>query len=127
MKILGMVFLMTFETVIASTNNYNLSLDLTLNGKHVSSPRIIVKEGEIASISQKTANEKQFIDVIATRKKPNNILMQFTLGTIDKNGIKHISARPQIIAKENVQTKITQGNSEKEEFSLSVIATRLIK
>lgn len=132
MKILGMALLMTLGTAYASTNSYDLKMDLSLNGKHVSSPRIIVKEGEVASITQKTANEEQFIDVIATKSEmrniSNGILMKFTVGTIDKNGVKHISARPQVITKENVQAKITQGNNEgKEELSLSVIASKQIQ
>ena len=53
MKILGMALLMTVGTAFASTNSYEIKMDLSINGKHISSPRVIVEEGKLATLSQK--------------------------------------------------------------------------
>lgn len=135
MKILGMAFLMTFGTAFASTNFYDLKMDILINGKHSFSPRILVKEGQVGSFTQKniSTGEESFIDVVASKSMikdiNNGVLMKFTIGTIDKNGTKHIIGQPQVIAKENQQAKITEGTTRNgsEVLSLSVIATKRIQ
>lgn len=103
-------------------------MDLSLNGKHISSPRVIVKAGETATITQKTDTEESFIEVVATEGEVQNhkgIIMNFTVGTIGKSGERTIISRPQILAKENEQAQITVGeNGGIENLSLTVLATR---
>ncbi len=129
MKILGLTFLLACSSAFASITSYDLKMDLSLNGKHVSSPRIIAKEGEIASIVQKSDDKETFIDVVTTKADTKNaVLMKFTVGTIGKNGERTILARPQIIAKENETAKISQGETGGQELlSLSVTAKRQIQ
>lgn len=124
MKILGLAFLLAIGTASASTN-YNLKFDLSLNGKHVASPRLITKEGETASIVQKNDEGETFIDVVATKatNMKNAVLMNFTIGTIGKSGERTTLSKAQIIAKENKQATITQHESDgRENLSLTVIA-----
>jgi len=59
---------------MASFAGYDLKMDLSLNGKHVSSSRIIVKSGEMGSITQKTepSDTANFIEVIASEGEIQN-------------------------------------------------------
>lgn len=135
MKILWMVFLMTFGNAFAATNFYDLKMDILMNGNHRFSPQILVKEGQVGSFTQTNINtgEESFIDVVASKSEikniKNGVLMKFTIGTVDKNGIKHIFGQPQVIASENQEANITEGITEKgnEILSLSVIATKRIQ
>lgn len=47
------------SSAFASNNGYDLKMDLSMNGKHVSSPRIIVKAGKIVSKPQILAKENE--------------------------------------------------------------------
>ena len=122
---------MTIGNSFAATNRYNLKMDLSLNGKPTSSPSLIVNEGEIAKITQRSSNgDENFIEVIASRNKDgkvqNSVLMKFTIGTVEKSGKKIIFSKPQIIAKENEIAMISQKNNNgPEQIALSVIATTL--
>ena len=126
MKKLGLLLLLAGSSALAA-KGYDLKMDLSLNGKHVSSPRLIVKAGETASISQKTDTEESFIEVVATEGSIQNhqsILMNFIVGVIDQNGQIVIKAKPQILANENEAAQITVGENNGDEISLSVVATR---
>lgn len=127
MKLLGLALLMVGSSAFASTNGYDLKMDLSMNGKHVSSPRIIVKAGEKGTINQKTDTEESFIEVVATEGQVQNnkgIMMNFTVGYIGKNGERTIVSKPQILAKENEPAQITVGEKDGTELSLSVVAKR---
>lgn len=127
MKLVAIVLAFIGSTAFASTHGYDLKMDLSLNGKHVSSPRLIVKAGETAYINQKTDTEESFIEVVATEgsiQKHQGILMNFIVGVIDQNGHRVIKAKPQILAKENEAAQITVGENNGDEISLSVVATR---
>ncbi len=124
MKVLGLTFLLIINTAMASTH-YDLKFDLFLHGKHVASPRVMTKEGEIASIIQKTNETETFIDVVATKaaNMKNAVLMNFTIGTINTLGERTTLSKAQIISKENKTATITQHESDgRENLSLTVIA-----
>ncbi len=127
MKMLVTVLAFVGSSAFAATNGYDLKMDLSLNGKHVSSPRVIVKAGETATVTQKTDTEESFIEVVATEGSIQNhegILMNFVVGVIGKNGERTIKAKPQVLAKENEPALITVGEKNGEEVSLSVVANR---
>lgn len=127
MKLIAIVLAFMGSSAFASTNAYDLKMDLWMNGKHVSSPRIIVKAGEMGSISQKTDTEESFIEVVATEGQFQNhkgIMMNFTVGYIGKNGERTVVSKPQILAKENEPALITVGEKDGTELSLSVVAKR---
>ncbi len=127
MKLVAIVLAFIGSSAFASTNAYDLKMELSLNGKHVSSPRLTVKAGETAYINQKTDIEESFIEVVATEGAIQNhqgILMNFIVGVIDQNGQRVIKAKPQILANENEAAQITIGENNGDEISLSVIATR---
>lgn len=127
MKLVAIVLAFISGSAFGSTKGYDLKMDLSLNGKHVSSPRLIVKAGETATITQKTQTEESFIEVIATEGSIQNhqgILMNFIVGVIDHNGQRVIKAKPRILAKENEAAQITVGGNNGDEVSLSVVANR---
>lgn len=111
-----------------ASNGYDLKMELSMNGKKVSSPRIIVREGETGSITQETSNEKTFIEVVAKEGEIQNhkgIMMNFVVGYIGQDGKRTIVSKTQILTKENETAQITVGNDDgKETMSLSVVAQR---
>lgn len=127
MKLLGLALILVGSSAFATTNGYDLKMDLSMNGKRVSSPRIIVKAGEKGTINQKTGTEESFIEVVATEGQVQNhkgIMMNFTVGYIGKNGERNIVSKPQILAKENEPALITVGEKDGTELSLSVVVKR---
>ena len=117
------------SSVFAATNAYDLKINLSKNGKSVSSPEMIVKEGELATITEESLTEKSFIEVVATEgaiDQTKGILMKFSVGLIGKDGKKTISGTPQILAQEGQKAEIGFDNG-KERISLSVIAKRKIQ
>ncbi len=126
MKLLGLVLVLISSFSFAATNGYDLKMEFSMNGKHVSSPRVIVKAGEMATITQKTDTEETFIEIIATEGEIQNnkgILMTAVIGTVSSDGTKTIISKPQILAKENKTALIQIGNKDSE-ISLSIIAKR---
>lgn len=116
------------SAAFANGGGYDLKMDLSMNGKHVSSPRLIAREGEVASITQNLNGEKIFIEVVATEKPTANnraILMSFVVGKISATGEKTIVSTPKIIALENDKAEVTVNNDQgKESIALSVTAAR---
>ena len=125
MKSVTAVILFFFSlSAIAGPKAYELKIDFSMHGKHVSSPRIIVKEGESATITQESNGEKIFMDVIVTGKK-KAITMKFELSTLTAAGEKKIFSAPKIIALENEKAQISVGNeNDKDLLDMSVVANR---
>jgi hypothetical protein len=114
------------SSAFASSNAYDLKMDLSLNGKHLSSPRVIVKEGEVATITQKTESEENFIEVTATENMVmhhRGIKMNFTVGTIAKDGKRIVASKPQVLVEENKPAQLMM-NGGSAQLSLSVVAQR---
>ncbi len=125
MKSLFILFLILISSYsFASTQTYDLKIDLSINGKHIASPRMIVKDGVTSSMTQDSDGKRTFIDVIATEQK-SAILMKFVVGTISKIGEKQILSTPQILTVANEKAEVTVGNQkESSEMNLSVIARK---
>ena len=127
-KMAVLLFLMVGSSALATLRTYDLKVNLTMNGKHVSSPQIIAKEGETASMTQELNGEKIFMDVIATEntaKDKNAIFMKFSVGTISAKGEKKIISTPQILALENQKAEIqVVDEKDHENLSISVVAIR---
>ncbi len=133
MKLLGLTFLLACSSAFASTAIYEIKTDLFLNGKYAYSPRFVVKEGQTASFTGKSNGyndgKETFIDVIATKADVKDaVMMKFTVGTIDKNGKRTILASPKMVAKENQEAQISQGEkSGRELLALTVTAKKQIQ
>ena len=109
-------------------NGYGLEMELSLNGKLISAPQINTKVGETSIITQKTDTTENFIEVTAIDSSilgNDGIMMTFVVGTIDKDGNRTITSKPQIFAKENTHSEVTVSQDDgKETLSLSVLAKR---
>jgi ribosomal protein S4 len=126
MRVLGFVLTIIAGSAFAE-NGYDLKINLSLNGKHVASPRIIVKAGEKATITQRGYSQESFIEVVATENEAKNvpgILMKFSVGYIQKNGERTIISQPQILTNENSLSTMTVGKIGEEQLSLIVQAER---
>jgi type II secretory pathway component GspD/PulD (secretin) len=114
---------------LAATTGYELNLDLSLNGKHVSSPRVLVKAGQTATVTEKMDTDETFIEVMAVEGQIENnkgILMDFTIGRIGTDGKRTVLSKPHILAMENEQAQVTvaENDHSPETLSLSVVAKR---
>lgn len=128
LKLVLGLFLVT-SSAYAGTNGYDLKFDLSLNGKHVSSPRMYVVEGAVASIEQKNSTDSSYIEVKATETMVANkkrIKMNFTVGVVDKFGQKVVISKQNIVVKENELAKVTLNENEdnSKHLALSVVAKR---
>lgn len=108
---------------------YDIKMDLTIDGKKVSSPQVSVKRGETASVTQDTAQGKTVLEVTADEGEVDNhkgILMKFSISSVTADGTRTVLATPQILtATDNERAEITVGNpEEKGRVSLSVTAKR---
>ena len=112
----------------AATSGYDLKMELSMNGKIISSPQILAKAGETATVTQKTDDQENFIEVTAIDGSilgNDGIMMTFVVGTIAKDGSRTILSKPQIFAEENKQSEIMlEQDGSNEMLSLSVVAKR---
>ena len=110
--------------VFAASKTYNLKMDLSMEGKHVSSPQINVKEGEPALLTQEANGEKISMEVVVTGQE-KAVVMNFVISTLTAKGEKKILAKPKITALENEKAEISVGTEKsKDLLSLSVTAKR---
>ena len=108
---------------------YDLRMELSLNGKPVSAPRVVVREGEPATITQGNAEGTTFVEVTAAEgsiQGRNGILMKFEVGTISPAGKRQVLATPRVLAREGEPARITQADTKTgaEMISLSVVARK---
>jgi hypothetical protein len=126
-SLLATLLFLLSAPAVGATNGYELKMNLSFEGKLVSSPQMIVKAGEQATITQKSGAEESFIEVIAKEGEiqgHKGILMNLVVGVIGQDGRRTIKAQPQILAKENEKAVVTVNQGQVGEVSLSVIATR---
>jgi type II secretory pathway component GspD/PulD (secretin) len=118
------------STALASGKAYDLKLNVSIEGKIISTPRIIVKEGETGSITQDGADGKTYIEVVATEGSIENhkgILMNFVVAKIGADGKKQILGKPRILAKENERAMLMVGDENgKETLSMAIVAKRKV-
>lgn len=126
-KILLAMICLLSTSVFASEKAFDLKIEMSVDGKHVSSPRIVVKEGEKGTVIQESNGEKNFIEVVAKEgKAPNGVQgihMAFVVGKIANDGSRTVVSQPQILSIPNEKAQITIGEKGKPEvLSLSVVA-----
>lgn len=116
------------SSAFARTGAYDLRMELAIDGRHISSPRIVAKADETASITQESGSQKIFLDVKASEQamsgKPG-IHLKFLIGTISSTGQRKVLSSAEIIALEGKEAQITIGHQPgQEDISLAVVATR---
>lgn len=123
----GLLMMTSLIAVSATPKQFNLKMDLSIDGKHASSPQLIVKEGQKALIQQGDKNQTTFIEVVAIEEKSvedKSILMKFVIGTIEKDGSRKVISTPQIRTLPSEKAEVRVGDQERPEaISFSVIPT----
>ncbi|MDZ4663038.1 MAG: hypothetical protein SGJ18_15610 [Pseudomonadota bacterium] len=129
--ILTLAVLFASSFAFSATKSIKLDMKLTIDGRDVSAPVVVVLDGEKAMISQRATeiNEfnETFIEVHAKQTKVDAIAginMNFVISqTID--GKKKIISTPQIFALDGGEAEITVGssNGDKNEMKFSVVPT----
>lgn len=90
---------------------YELDMNLKFDGKLMSSPRVVVLDGQSAVLSDRGPNGGTYIEATVVGEK-QGVLMKFALGTMDAEGKRVVYARPQVIAAENQAATINVKESE---------------
>jgi hypothetical protein len=111
----------------ASQNTYKLDMKLSVDGKHTASPKMIVKEGETATITQQSKNQKTFIEVIAKEgkiKDQNGIIMNMIIGTMNKDGSRKTLSKPMVFVKDGEKAEFSMNDDASHGVSLSILAKR---
>lgn len=130
-SILASVLLTLFSPfAFAVKKGFDIKMDIVVDGKTLSSPRIQVLEGVQTTVTERVKQEKTFFNLVATQDKEmkgkQTVLMKFEIGKFDEKGQKIVVGQPQIIAFENEPASISVGTEEKEAYSISVIAQKKI-
>ena len=127
MKLLTLsLFSLIASASLAANKGYELKMDLSLDGKHVSSPIVRTKAGETATVTQSLGDSQTFMDIIATEGEiqgHSGILLDVVIGNIEPNGSRKVLSRPKLLVKENEEASIEQ-RSETNAMQLKVVAHR---
>lgn len=75
---LGVVAVMVSSACVK--NQYDLQMRLLSEGKEISAPRVVVREGEKATIIEETGNKKTQIDILA-KEVQNSIALDVNVRT----------------------------------------------
>jgi len=131
MKLLTLILTSLLSTsLLASEKGYKLDMELSMNGKAVSSPKLTIREGETGTITSETAETKSSFEVVATEgevKGAKGILMKFKVSHLNKDGSKEIISKPTILSKNGEEATVAIGEQgKKAEMVLKVVATRKI-
>lgn len=115
---------------IQNIKAFDMEMNLSIDGKAVSAPRIIAKEGEKETYVQEVDGHKNLIEVIAKEVKTQDgqaaIQMAFTVSEIAEDGTAKVISQPQITALPNSEAEITvSGNGRPNLLALKVIANKL--
>ena len=114
------------QASLAPVNQYEVNMDLSINGTHLSSPHLVVKDGSLATITQTTHADETFIDVLATNDPAEKgIRVKLVFGTVDKDG-RWTMSRPEVLVQEGMPARLTvhKKNGDTEIVSLTVSKKR---
>ncbi|MGZ3746997.1 MAG: hypothetical protein ACXWRE_06510, partial [Pseudobdellovibrionaceae bacterium] len=86
---ISLLSLLMSTASLASEKAFELKMELSIKGKHVSSPRVIAKEGETTLITEEDEGKKTFIEVVATEDKivrgKHSVLLKLVVGSIEQD------------------------------------------
>ncbi len=111
----------------AKADAFDLKVEVSFNGRVVSSPRVVARAGETATIRQGAGFFENFIEITPFETEVDGrkaIHMKFVIGVITKDGRKTVISKPELVARENERAEIKVGNR-LQQVSLSVLAERM--
>lgn len=126
------LLLLLATTAFAATTSYDLKMQISLDGKLISTPEIITHTGVATTFSSGTGTDDISIEVLATETSVNDkkgILLNFVFKTTVKGGQKTstTSRKAEVLVTEGKPTTFTVGDAKsgKEELSLTVVAKKV--
>jgi len=131
MKVLMSLILFIFSFSTFAVQSYKLDMNLLIDNKSVSKPKIIVQEGEKGTITQNDSatNTTTEISVVASQGEMQGrkgILLKMEVG-YNKNNVQKIVSRPQILVSEGQEALVeVVGNEGNKKMSLKIIATPVL-
>lgn len=123
------LFIFSFSTF--AVQGYLLDMNLLLDNKSVSKPKMIVQEGKKATITQNDSatNIITEISIVALRGEiqgRKGILLKMEVG-YHKNNMQKIVSRPQILVSEGKEALVEiVGDKGNQQMSLKIIATSVL-
>lgn len=127
-KWISMLLVFLALPALAKENAYDIKMEVALNGRVISSPRVVTKIGETATITEKNGFFENFFEVTATEgeiESRKGIRMKVVIGVVGADGRRNVISTPELLAYENEKAEIKVGGLQKEELSLSVLAKRV--
>jgi Flp pilus assembly secretin CpaC len=131
MKVSLVLFALFFGSIsFAATKAFDVKAEVSLDGKPVSTPHIVTKPNELASVTQKAADNSEIqIEMIATdytsKDTKDGIMMKFKVYR-NADGNRTELSRPQIVALPGEEAQIIVGKTGKiPAVSVKVVATRV--
>lgn len=134
MKALILILSLVAGSAFAKTSaakpvkEYDLQMVISMNGKPVMSPFLVVKPGEKGTLRFKSGAEDNFVEVTVNEgevQKRKGILMKFNRGTFGKNTEKNTKNRIEVLAQENEKAEASVTSEDgSESFSIVVVAKR---
>jgi hypothetical protein len=120
-----LVFALLLQSAFAATKLYDISVTISMNGKVMVTPRLLLKEGKKGSILQESKDGRYFLDVVASEGTiEKSILLDFTTGILMKEGSRKILSRGKILAEEAPVTLLAPQLHETEDFEMTIQARR---
>lgn len=123
MKLTALILVSLFSSLtLAAGNGYRLDMEVTVNNETIK-PQVMIKEGQMGSITEKSGAEEHFVEIVATEhtmKNKKGVLMNFVVGTVGKNGQRTVLAKPQVFTLENEKATITTEGTDKKVMTLVV-------
>jgi len=81
---------LAFASIPKAIKAFDIDMNLVMDGKQVSTPRIIVKEGEKGTVVQEVDGQKSVIEVVAKEIRRSDfskaIKMEFTVSKVNADG-----------------------------------------
>lgn len=120
------VALVCGTTTLASETQFDLDMKFSVDGKLISSPRVITNEGELAIVEVGTEEGATHFEVLASDNQVDNegnILLKLKVSRVLKDGTKKLISTPTIITRAGEEASIStvEGN---QKSTLKVIANR---
>ena len=127
MRILIVIAALIFgTTTLASETQFDLDMKFSVDGKVISSPRVITIEGEMATIAVESEDGGTHFEIIASDNQidnEGNILLKMKVSRILEDGSRKVISTPTIITRAGEEASVStiEGDSTS---TLKVIANR---
>ena len=129
-KVIFMIFTMVGAMAFAAPQNYQIEMELIVDGRTVSKPTVVIQEGTKGTVTTNNANgEETFLEVTAKEGSitgVNGILMEMQVGFKDRAGKRRVAAKPRLLSKSGGKAQIIMNDKETgKDVVIKAVATRV--